>query len=145
MQSEVTPLVGTLFCWSVSWVGKLYRTIMSSARERHPDVQTIQSTICERYSEWLHHFLPFPLLRRESKQGYKKTMGCGRFISSAISLKSQDSLLSSHVRLTQQKDCAAKGEEKTRSTREAPSPLKGWHNTKCHKQQACPTPPEVLP
>lgn len=140
------PLVGTLFCWSISRAEKLYRTIMSSTTERHPGMQTIQSTTCERYSEWLHHLLPFPLLRWESKQGYKKTpMGCGRFVYSAISLKSQHSLLSSHLRLTQRKDCAAQGGEKTRSATEVPSPLKDWHEMKFHKQQACPTPPETPP
>lgn len=50
---------------------------MSSGRERHPDLQATQSTICERYSAWLHHFfpslpLPFHLLRRVSKQRYQK-------------------------------------------------------------------------
>lgn len=120
------PLVGMLFCWSISRAEKLYRTIMSSTTERHPGAQTIQSTTCERYSEWLHHFLPFPLLRPESKQGYKKTpMGCGRFVSSANSLNSQHSLLSSHLRLTQQKDCAAQGGRDDKKRQRSAFPTEG--------------------
>lgn len=68
MKSEVTPLVGMLLWWSVSWAGKLYRIITSSVREKHPAVQTVQSVLWERNSEWLHHFLPSSLFRPESKQ-----------------------------------------------------------------------------
>lgn len=45
---------------------------------------------------------------------------------------------------TAKKDCAAQGGEQTRSTRAVPSPLKGWHDMKCHKQQACPACSETL-
>lgn len=72
MKSEVTLLVAILLWWSVSWIEKLYRIITSSARQKHPAMQTIRSTLWERDNEWLHHFLPSSLLRPESQHGCRK-------------------------------------------------------------------------
>lgn len=72
MKSEVTPSVGMLLWWSVSWAGKLYRIITSSVREKHPAMLTIQSTLWERDCQGLHHFLPSSLLSPETQHGCRK-------------------------------------------------------------------------
>lgn len=88
---------------------------MASGRERHTDLQATQSTICERYSEWLHHFfpsLPFHLLRQISKQGYQKTKPLWHVAEPPPAPYLEVPAPTTpppHVKLTQQKNCAARG------------------------------------
>lgn len=80
---------------------------------------------------------PFPCSDQKANMVAERTIGCARFISSAISLKSHLSFISSHIKLTQQKDCvAAQGTWKTRNTE--PFPLKGWHDTKASRPSTLP-------
>lgn len=80
-------------------------------KERNPDLPTIWSAICERYSEWLQHFLPFALLRWESRQDYKNTTGCSRFTSSAVSLKSQHSIFPCKLNAAN-RSCSSRGKRR---------------------------------
>lgn len=67
---------------------------------------------------------PLPCSDQKANTVTERTIGCGWFISRAISLKSQYSLFSSHVKLTQQKDRVAQG---TRNTRAFPTEGLAWH------------------
>lgn len=127
MKSEVTPSVGMLLWWSVSWAGKLYRIITSSVREKHPAMLTTQSTLWERDCQGYSISFPLPCSDQKANMAVERTTGCGRLISSAISLKSQYSFVSSHVRLTQQKDHVAQGAGKSRNTRVFPTEGLAWH------------------
>lgn len=72
--------------------------------------------------------ISFPLPCADQKaNSAERTIGCDRFISSAISLKSQYSLVSSHIKLIQEKDRVAQGAGKTRSTRAFPTEGLAWH------------------
>lgn len=122
MKSEVTPLVGMLLWWSVSWAGKLF--ITSSVREKHPAIQTPQSTLWERDSEWLNHFIPSSLFRSESQHGCRKSYRMWQIHLQCHLLKVT---LLIHFFMCKfnpaKRSCG-----RTRNTRAFP--LKGWHDTK---------------